>query len=185
MTFKDYLTEDTREIQEDKIAVLLCLAENEILTESYMSEAVILEGVKDWLSKVGLKVHKGDGVIDYVRQFSTGAGKLILAAIRGDKEEVKRIAMSLDRAKVVDFILKLDLISLHLITGPIHFIDGLTGLDLTANLKHAAEGAKSMLQQTWDALVQVKNNISRVVKGDNRKVIFNHINNIEKNLPKP
>lgn len=182
--FKNYLLENTRETQEDKIAILLCLSENDLLTEAYLSETVVVEGVKDWLNKMGLKVHKGDGIINYVKQFSTGAGKMILAAIKGDKEEVKKIAKSLDKAKVMDFILKLDMATMHLITGPIHFVSAVTGWDLESNLQHITKTSKSVIHQVWDALIHVKNNISKVVKGDHREVIFKHIDNIEKSLPK-
>ncbi len=171
---------------EDKLNLLLYMSESNILNESLdnLTEAEITEGVKDWLNKFGLKIHKGDGVIDYIRQFSGGAGKLILAAIKGDKEEVKKIAGSLEKEKVVDFIFKLDMMSMHLITGPIHFIDALTGWDLVANIKHASKNAPSIIKDIIQSIKKIRDGIVKVVSGEHKKNILHNLASIEASIPK-
>lgn len=170
---------------EDAISILLYMAENDSLNESFeeMSEAQITEGVKEWLGKVGIKLHKGDGLIDYVTQFSKGAGKLILAAIKGDKEEVKRIAQTLDKAKVIDFLLKLDMATMHLVTGPIHMVDAITGWDLAANLKQAAHGAKNILGDFFKAIEQVTSTIKQVVTGTKQKTLLKSVDVLKHSVP--
>jgi len=128
MRFKEYLKETTE--TQVKILTLLYLAENDSLVESYdienlseMQKELLTESIKSWLEKVGLSIEKGSGLIDYVTQFSIGVGKIILAAIKGDKDEVKKIAKKVTKEKVLDFLLKLDLITLHIVTEPIHIID--------------------------------------------------------------
>ena len=172
---------------EDAISILLYMAENDSLNESFeeMSEAQITEGVKEWLNKYGLKIHKGDGLIDYLKQFSKGAGQLILAAIKGDKEQVKKIASSLDKAKVVDFIFKLDMATMHIVTGPIHMIDAVTGWDLVANLKHAAHKVPDMLSDFFQAIERVSSTIKQVVQGQKQKTLLKTVDTLKNSIPKP
>jgi len=94
----------------DKVYSLMYILENQdMLNESTFSDEELTEGVNDWLNKIGLKLHKGDGLASYIKQFTTGSGKLIIAAIKGDKDKVKDIASGLTADKVLDFILKLDM----------------------------------------------------------------------------
>jgi len=181
MRFQEYLAESGPEKINEKLIGLLYILENESMINE--SEEDLQEGIKEWLGAVGLKVHKGDGVIDYLKQFSQGAGKLILAAIKGDSEEVKKIANSLDKAKVIDFLLKLDMMSMHIVTGPIHFIDALTGWDLAANLKHAVKQVPNLLKDIWTSLNNIKMNISDVVQGKHQQKILQNVNRIAKSLP--
>jgi hypothetical protein len=130
-----------------------------------------------------MKLHKGDGIIDYIKQFSTGAGKLVLAAIKGDKEKVKEISKSLDKAKVVDFLLKLDMATLHIVTGPIHFIDAVTGWDLMANIKHLSKGAKDILKTFYDAIKTVKDSITHMLDGPKQKKMLSVADKLAYNMP--
>jgi len=193
-TFKEFkkeikLTED----MEDKIALLIYLSENEdMINESYdidnLTESQkedITEGVNNWLEKVGMKLHKGNGIIDYILQFSKGAGKIILAAIKNDKEEVKKIADKFDKAELVDFLLKLDMATLHVVTGPIHFIDAVTGWDLMANIKHAASGAVDKLKVFYNAIKNVKDSIVHVLSGDRQLKMLKVADNLAMNMPDP
>jgi len=181
------LTEDL----EDRIALLVYMAENdEMINESYdmenlteAQEEMIVEGIHDWLAKVGMKLHKGDGIIDYILQFSKGAGQLIMAAIQGDEKKVKGIAASFKKEKLLDFLLKLDMATLHVVTGPIHFIDAVTGWDLMANLKGAAETAKDKLKNFYDAMKKVKDSISTVLGGDRQKRMLKVADNLSYNMP--
>ena len=184
--YSEFLTEKViTEDMQDKINILMYLSENEMINESLdtMNEADVVEGVNDWLGKIGMKLHKGDGIIDYVKQFTSGTGKLIIAAVKGDKEEVKKIANTLERAKVMDFLLKLDMATMHIVTGPIHFVDAVTGWDLMANLKHAAKGAQDMLKSFYAAIKSVKDSIVKVLKGDRQKKMLKVADNLEYNMP--
>lgn len=186
LSYKEFRQESlVVEDMEDKIALLMFLAENEMINESLesMNEAELVEGVNNWLGKIGMKLHKGDGIIDYIKQFTGGAGKLIMAAIKGEKEQVKKIASSLDKAKVIDFLLKLDMATMHIVTGPIHFIDAVTGWDLMANLKHAAAGAGDMLKKFYTAIKSVKDSIVKVLNGEKKDNMLKVANSLEYNMP--
>lgn len=185
-TFKEY--KEINEDMQDKIVTLLYLAEsgtqlNEStfvgeLTEA--QEALIIEGVNDWLEKVGMKLHKGKGIVDYIKQFSVGAGKMILAAVKKDKKAVKEIANNFDKAELIDFLLKLDMATLHLLSAPIHFINAITGWDLEANLKHMAKGTKGIIDTVKQAFETIKKHITKLVGDDSDGI--KAVNNLQKAL---
>ena len=177
-TFRTFIQERDENVH-DKLVVLMYLAEQ----KDSLNETELVEGMKDWLDKVGLKIHKGNGIIDYISQFTKGAGKLILASIKGDKAEVKKIAKSLDKADVIDFLLKLDMATMHIVTGPIHFIDAVTGWDLTANLNQAAHTSKGMITAFHKAIETVKSTVKKLVSPDKQKLITNMISGIENVIP--
>ena len=190
VSFKEY--KEITEMQ-DKIALLMYIAENdEMINESYdmdsLTEAdkeAIVNKTNSWLDKVGMKLHKGTGIIDYLKVFSKGAGKLIMAAIRKDKDEVKAIANTIEKEKVLDFLLKLDMATMHIVTGPIHFVDAVTGWDLMANIKKAAETADDKLKIFYDAISKVKNSIKTVLGGERQKKMLRVADNLEYNMPNP
>ena len=190
VSFKEY--KEITEMQ-DKIALLMYIAENdEMINESYdmdsLTEAdkeAIVNKTNSWLDKVGMKLHKGTGIIDYLKVFSKGAGKLIMAAIRKDKDEVKAIANTIEKEKVLDFLLKLDMATMHIVTGPIHFVDAVTGWDLMANIKKAAETADDKLKIFYDAINKVKNSIKTVLGGERQKKMLRVADNLEYNMPNP
>jgi len=191
MKFTEFIAEqDLTEETEDKISIMMYMIENDsILTESDLEnlteaqELLIIEGVHDWLKKTGLKLHKGNGIIDYVIQFSKGAGKLIMAAFKNDKEEVKRIAGTLKKEQVIDFLLKLDMATIHIVTGTIHRIDAWTGWDLSANLNALAKKAESSLHTFYKAMKSVKDSLLSVLDGDKQKRMMKLADKIENNLP--
>ena len=194
MKFKQYI-EDKKitEDMQDKIMLLMYLSENEDnLNESYdfntlteAQELELVEGVDDWLGKIGMKLHKGDGLIDYLVGFTKGAGQLIMAAIKKDEKKVKEIASRMNKAKVIDFLLKLDMATMHVVTGPIHFIDAVTGWDMMADLKHTAEGAKDKLKAFYNAMKKVKDSITVVLSGDKKQKMLKAASRIEYNMPDP
>ena len=190
VSFKEY--KEITEMQ-DKIALLMYIAENdEMINESYdmdsLTEAdkeAIVNKTNSWLDKVGMKLHKGTGIIDYLKVFSKGAGKLIMAAIRKDKDEVKAIANTIEKEKVLDFLLKLDMATMHIVTGPIHFVDAVTGWNLMTNIKKAAETADDKLKIFYDAISKVKNSIKTVLGGERQKKMLRVADNLEYNMPNP
>jgi len=177
MGFKGYKQNINESINyQTKLQTLIYLSEQDL---DSMNESDLNEGVNDWLGKVGLKLHKGDGILDYIKQFTTGSGKLVMAALKGDKDKVKEIARSLDRSKVIDFLLKLDMATLHLVTGPIHFVDAVTGWDLMANLKGAAKQAKNLVDVFKDAILKVKDSAMELFSGKQQQRVLSNIKRIE------
>ncbi len=165
-----YIDEATK--LKTEIATLLFIVENESRLDEMLleSEEKLEEALSDFLGKFGLKIHKGDGIIDYLMKFSKGAGKLLVSAIKGDKEQVKKIASSLDKGQVIDFLLKLDMATMHLVTGPIHFIDAVTGWDLSANLKKVAKEAGNVFDKIKTLFKDLKDTAKKVFTQNPEKI---------------
>jgi hypothetical protein len=163
----------SREYIRESLMVLAYLGTIENINESEfqnLTEASILAGISDMfgkveagIEKIGMKLHKGKGIMSYIADFNDAASFLIFAAIKGDKEEVLRIAKTFDKSKFMDFVLKLDMLSMHLLTGPIHMIDAITGWDIIANLKGHAAKAENIIDSIEKEIADLKSKISSLL----------------------
>ena len=165
-SFKNYISEN--EYKEAIIKLSFLVDNYEIINEE--NEEVLIEGLKNTASSFGIKIHKSTGLIQYISKFSKGVGKLIIAAIKGNKEEVKRIATSIDSNQVLDFLLKLDLATLHLITGPIHFIDAVTGWNLTVEISQKSDKAETIVDKLKNIFKDLKNTAKQVFTKQPEKI---------------
>jgi len=148
-------------------------------TTIYHLDAPLEEGVmQNLLHKAGLHAHKTSGLIDYLIKGGRGVGKLILAAMKKDKQGVKDILSSVDKTDVLDFLLKLDQATLHIVTGPIHFIDAVTGWHLWAEIKNKSSVAADAVKEFLAHLKRAKENLLKLFKG-NAKLANNAKKNIE------
>ena len=140
-----------------RIAGFLYIMENEnLLTED---TRMLEEGLEGFLHKFGVHVKKGDGLIQYLTKATVGTGQILLAAMKGDKKRVKEIASKLDRGTVLDFLLKLDQATLHVVTGPIHMIDAITGWHIGAEVKKKVGNAMHAIEK---AIKELKSHVSKV-----------------------
>ena len=148
----------------------------------YESELLTEASVKDFIQKLGLKIHKGKGLIDYIRSFTQGVGRIIIAALKNDKETVRKLATSIKKEDVIDFLLKLDMATLHLVTGPIHFIDAVTGWELWANIKSMASKADSVWEDLVSTVKTLKSKVMTYLDPPKKNQIIPYIDNIESAL---
>lgn len=181
-------------LQESIMAMVLIRESNSLeLYEAFErdQDAIITEGIMDvlkmdvkdvaknldgllgkGLGKAGLHRHKGKGLISYVMSAGKGVGKMMLALIKGDKETVKELAQSVKKADVVDFLLKLDTVTQHLVTGPIHTLDAITGWHIGANLEHAIKGKDGIIAKIKGAIGTIRGNLSGLMD-KTREALFN------------
>jgi hypothetical protein len=69
------------------------------------------------------------------------------------KKKMIELAKSVKKEDVLDFLLKLDTLTLHLISGPIHELDAITGTHIWANIKNKA---KSVTDAATDAIKKIE-----------------------------
>jgi hypothetical protein len=132
------------------------------------------------LSKAGLHLHKGDGLVQQAMKGGTVLAKFVWYALKsatGDKEaiaKVKELANTeIKKEDVLAFLLNLDMATLHVITGPIHTIDAITGWHLWANVKEAAgasvdkasKAIENLIDVAKNALPEIKNKLIHHMKG--------------------
>ena len=131
------------------------------------------------LGKAGLHRHKGKGLISYVMGATKGVGKMILAAIRGDTDTVKQLAQSVKKEDVIDFLLKLDTVTQHIIVGPIHTLDAITGWHIGANLEHVIRGKDGLVSKIKGAIGTIRNTIASIVDKSRLAVIGRGLDHLE------
>lgn len=178
--FKQLLLEEEINEMEAKIQAVLFLSENvDILTES---DELLESKLNKHLNKIGIKHHKGMGIIDYIKKFAGGVGKLFIYIIKGDHEKAKELLKSIEKEDILDFLYKLDLGTLHLVTGPLHMLDAWTGHDFTANIKQHMKKAENVVDVFKAAIEKVKHSVAQLFSGDKQKVMLNHVTRIEKGI---
>lgn len=179
--FQDYLK--GRELEES-IKQILVLQEMTLTESELLFGDVLNEGVFDKvLKKTGLHVERNKGLIQYLGRAGKNIGKLVIAAIRRDTATVKTIMQSVKKEDLLDFVLKLDQATLHLITGPIHFIEAVTGIHIWAHVKAKAEAAGHVLDAIKSALQRVRDGLVKVVTDTSRqKKLLKRVGQIEKGL---
>ena len=176
-TFTEYY-DMSRTIEENNAE--RAIIETLIIMESETDEIFSLNESSQLLKKLGLHVSRGKGLIDYIQDIGKGVGKLFFAAIKGDKQAVKEIAQSVKKRDVVDFILKLDQATLHVVMGPIHLIDAITGWNIKSNIDVMSRG---VVDAFLNAIEHIKDNAKKFVGDETRtKKILSHVKQIEKNV---
>lgn len=175
-SFSAFLSESKNGLTtSEKILAMVLFMESmdrlEVVSESKLEEdlIVIAEGINDHLNKVGFKVHKSKGILDYIKNFTTGVGKVMFHIIKGDTDKAKELIKKISKEDVLDFLYKLDLGTLHLFTGPLHMIDAWTGWDLAVNLKSHIDKGQRGVDLLKQAIDKVKKGIIELFASDNSR----------------
>lgn len=178
MNFQEYLNESAE--AELHIHALLFLLEQDLdaLNESSDFEALD-EAFDSHLKKIGLKLHKSKGILDYIKSFAKGAGKVIYYIIKGDHDKAKDVLKTMTKEDFLDFLYKLDLGTLHLITGPLHFIDAWSGWDLAVNMASHMKKAEDMGSILKQAIEKVKTAVVNMFTGKQQKNLLSHVDKIQ------
>ena len=91
-----------------------------------------------------------------------------MKATTGDKvasEKVKEIANTqITKEEFIDFVLKLDILTLHLLTGPIHIIEALTGWHVGANISKKASDVVGRINRAINNIEKIISKASGALK---------------------
>lgn len=182
MTFRDYVLENEKELFKYKIYALTYLIEN----VDRINESRLDEDLNKYLNKVGLNLKKNKGIIDYIMSFAKGIGKLFVYILKGDFDKAKELLKSIKKEDVMDFLLKLDLATLHILSGPIHMIDAWTGWELEANLEGLIQKGANIVDKIKTAIKDVKQGIEELFPPKNKKrnVLIKYVNKVENGVVK-
>jgi len=131
-------------------------------TKSFMNKIgeIIDKKVNPVAKKAGLHIETKKGLLQYLAAATTSVAKLLYYAVdyyynknKDSKEKMIELAKSVKKEDIIDFLLKLDTLTLHLISGPIHQLDALTGTHIWANIKSKA---KNVTDVAKDAIKKVE-----------------------------
>lgn len=164
-------------LKEDKDVFLLI--DHMIFTQDFESLDEAGDGLAGKLNKalgaLGLQAHgSGKGIIQTLMKAGKNVAQLFwyaMKATKGDEQaklKVKEIAnKEITKKDVVDFLLKLDTLSMHLLTGPIHMIDALTGWHIGVQFE---QKTKDIAHRVDRALTHLEKIASEVPKAISKKL---------------
>lgn len=184
--YQEFLTDRTyiKTVQLSEMDICLhTLAFISTIDETLTESTELFEvDVKKYLNKIGLDIHKGKGIIEYIKDFLVGTGKIFYYIMTGEKEKAKELLKTVKKSDILDFLYKLDLATLHIFTGPIHFIDAVTGYDLKVKMQDKIEQGKNIITDVLIAIKKVKEQIIIVFNGKNQKRAMKTLDNLEQSL---
>lgn len=170
-TFKEYVSSN---LTEDELKILEYALLEESLFESDLNEGAkgFLNSLRDKigviadkLERVGIKFKKEDhgllGVFIKANVNIVKAITLIISWKRANlnnnvqaQQEIKKqwdeLRKSLNLKSLTDFLLNLDMVTMHLVTGPLHIFKGLTGIEL--ELFHQSEEVIDKIKKAIDTI---------------------------------
>lgn len=154
-------------------------AEAEELNEA-VGDAV--SGVKNLLSKMGIEAHQtGKGIIPILVSAGKTMAQFFYHALRAPKnkesrEKVKELAgKEISKEEIIDFLLRLDTLTMHLLTGPIHMIEALTGWHIWAKV---GKKSQEVMDRAKQALETLKSH-AQTLAGKAKKKATNLINKLK------
>ena len=180
MKFKEYMKHD-QDVQ--------TMLEWAIFIEDYSDSDKLDEGVVDsiksikskmapLLKKAGIHVSQGDGLIQYFWKTNKNIARLIYHGFRAfhyndeeSKKRIKEIMKSVKKEDLMDVLLKLDQVTLHMLTGPLHVIDALTGTHIMPDLNRKTLPAIERAKAAIKTLEQAKNNLTGKMKAQLQKYL--------------
>ncbi len=179
-TYNEFLNEETK-LQNNLETALIGQLVLEKLDINILneSEEAINEGVKDVLHKMGIHTSKEPGIIEYAAKFTKGVGQIVYYAMKKDEKKVKEIYAKFKKEDVLDFFYKLDMATLHIITGPLHFIHATLGIHLAPAIITAAKKGAKLVDQIKAAIKQVKDKVKDVFAPKLQPVAVQKLNDIE------
>jgi len=155
-----------------------------------LNESVLLEfkmpDISGALAKAGIHAKKGRGLIQMIASSGIHFAKIFHAAIKatGGDQEAKvnlkeLLSKKISKEDIIDFLLKLDQATMHLITGPIHMIEALTGWHIWAAVHKVRNTAKDIVQKGKDIINKLKD-VATDLEGSGKKYIEKVSKSVEK-----
>lgn len=179
MRLSNYLNENSTDIN-NIIEIAVFMEEFNQLDEGIGD---FTKRIKGFLSKAGLHASQGGpGLIQMLAKAGSTMTKFFWYAMKastGDNEakaKVKEMAnKEIKKETLMDFLLKLDQMSMHMITGPIHMIEALTGWHIGVYYKVATKATEKIRT----AIAHLED-VAKDLAGSLKKKIIAYIKGIKK-----
>lgn len=170
--FTEYLTEE-QQLMNDMASLVEFAAFIE--DYSYIREGKISDlGKKvknEIFPKLGITIKKRDSFFALLGKSSKWIGQMLyhsfMAYYNNDemhKEKVKELQSKVKKADFIDFLIRLDHITLHMIAEPIHLIDAITGWHIKADISKFGKQVEHKVKQAVDSLDDLAQSVSIDVK---------------------
>jgi len=205
MQLKDYMF---TEQESNDLTIILewneILANPSILDDNVMLEEGITDTFKGMIDTVykhsaTLKKHSHGGLLSQLKSAATNGWKFLKAVVQFynkkiTEEEFKAAweALKPNHKEIMDFLINLDMITLHMVTGPLHMIGAITGIHIDhivgERLKKAGiktDSEAGLITNLYAITKQLKDKVVSVLSGENAEKASAAIINLAAALPGP
>ena len=177
-----YITE-----QKEAIASLLefivFMEDGESLILSETKGENVKAGLTKVVGKLGISAHGRKNLLKLITSVGKNTGLALVYAVRshmgqeGSKEKLENILKTANiKSELMDLMLRLDTLTLHLLTGPLHIIDAITGWHLGADMQQKAKTPNTHVKSALDTIAKAAN----AIKDKPRKTLNRSIEKIKK-----
>jgi hypothetical protein len=177
-----YITE-RKEAIASLLEFIVFMEEGESLILSEARGESVKAGLSKVASKLGIAAHGRKNLLKLIASVGKNTGLALVYSIRahsGNSEAKDKLTTILKTANIkselTDLILRLDVLTLHLLTGPIHIIDALTGWHIGADLQQKAKTPNTHIKTALDTIV----NAATKIKDKPRRTLNKSIEKIKK-----
>jgi hypothetical protein len=145
-----------------------------------IDEGKMLNKSKSVLPNLGISVKKeGEGIFGKLKSKEMRKFfKQLFKAFRGDedaKSEIKKMSKgSVSKGDIINVLIKLDAVTLHMVSGPLHVLEYLTGWKVSGIKKAKEVGDR--IKTAIESLTNLADNLS----GKYKKQVTNYIANIKR-----
>lgn len=176
MKFQNYCN-DKWQVEND---IYTLLEASMLIEEPILNENKIINNITNFIKKIGLTVHHRSGLIHHLKKASTSVSKLIMLAFKNDKEGLKQHIKDnqISKSDVLDVLLKIDVLTLHIVSYPLHIIDAVTGWEIMPAIKSST---LPIIERAKKAIKEMEY-ILTTVTGEVKKTLENHVTKIKELL---
>lgn len=177
--FENYLTEEEQTHQDlaSLLEIVVFMEEYKQLKEGKIQD--LGKVIKNVLPSLGLKVTKHDSLLGLLAKSFNHLSDIFyhsfLAYYDNDenhKAKAKELLKKVKKSDILDFLIRLDHITLHAISGPIHMIDAITGWHISADVDKLGKQVSHKVKQAIDSL----DDLAQSVATDTKKTIARYSN---------
>jgi hypothetical protein len=162
MRFTEYLQETNIA---DVITVLYIMEncnKHHQLNEGFMDNiGSLFTGIKASASSNplirGMEIEKG--LLSYLKDIGVGGSQMLYYAFQvyyhkdeSAKDKIKELTKSVKKEHIIDILMKLDVLTLHLITGPLHIIEAVTGWNILSHIKGKIDSSDKKAKSAIEAI---------------------------------
>ena len=181
MRFNNYCLNEQTNKDVSTLIDIMCFMEgykNNSVNEEIVSN--IKDGLSNVMKKSGIHVKQSKGLIHILLSAEKGLEILVYHAfmvfykyddkqVEYHQEQAVKQLKKINKEDILDFLLKLDTLTLHIVSGPLHMIDALTGTHIWANVKQKAESIKKRATDAISSLESLKDKLEGKLKGQVQK----------------
>ena len=144
------------------------------LNEGFMdSVSSLFTGIKSAASSnplvKGMDIEKG--LLHYMKDIGVGGSQMLYHAFNAyykkdedSKVRIKELAGSVKKEHIIDILMKLDVLTLHFVTGPLHIIEAVTGWNILSHIKGKIEGADKKAKSAIETIESLAKDLDDKLK---------------------